>query len=145
MADSLFTKVQYFKQKPTVSLLFCYKVPVLLSNDPLLQSLSNGSSFVSLQSRVTRGHAIETWPSTSAGTCAPLFATMRSLTHQWVLTVRCWCLRPRLFVLPSHTGSVDRGDMNWILKIKPTLYFMDFMQERQDYLHLQACKHFLHQ
>lgn len=53
-------------------------------------SVSKCSSFVALQFRETKGHVTETWLSTSAGICAPLFATMRSLTHQWVPTLYRW-------------------------------------------------------
>lgn len=47
-------------------------------------SESKYSPFVALQFRETKGHVTETWRSTSAGICAPPFATMRSLTHRWV-------------------------------------------------------------
>lgn len=63
------------------------------------------SSFIPLQSRVTQGHVTETWRSTSAGTCAPLFATMRSLTRQWVSALLCWCLFVLPRVLISHRFS----------------------------------------
>lgn len=46
------------------------------------------SSRVSPQFRETKARVTGTWPSTSAGICAPLFATMRSLTHRWVSTLQ---------------------------------------------------------
>lgn len=47
-------------------------------------SLSKHLPFVALQFRETKGHVTETWLSTSAGICAPRFATTRSLTPRWV-------------------------------------------------------------
>lgn len=52
------------------------------------------------QSRVTQGGVTKASPSTSAGTCAPLFAIMRSLTHQWVYT--------------SESLSKENKDILWI-------------------------------
>lgn len=50
-------------------------------------SVSKYSPFVAVQFRETKGHVTETWRSTSAGICAPPFATMRSSTHRWVSTI----------------------------------------------------------
>lgn len=49
-------------------------------------SLTECLSFLALKFRGTKGRVTETWPSTSAGICAPLSATTRSSTHQWVST-----------------------------------------------------------
>lgn len=45
--------------------------------------VSRLSSLVALQFRVTRRHVTETWPWTSAGTCARPSATTRSSTLRW--------------------------------------------------------------
>lgn len=62
---------------------------------------------------------------------------MRFLTHQWVLSLVCWCVSLIcLFCFPWLTRvtleMVDRSHS----KIKS--FFVDFVQERQVYLHDQA-------
>lgn len=62
---------------------------------------------------------------------------MRFLTHQWVLSLVCWCVSLIcLFCFPWLTQvtleMVDRSHS----KIKS--FFVDFVQERQVYLHDQA-------